>query len=173
MNPRVRIVCGVCALLLLLRLGVELLREHIVINVTESMPLGLYRREPFTQPVHKGQLVYVRVPAHVQTLLYTRRYIPKGAQLVKRVLALPGDHWCATPDQGFWINEQLRGPVAVRDQRGELLPLWSQQCHELAPGFVLVGSDAPRSFDSRYFGPVPVTNLLSEVTPLWLWTSTP
>jgi type IV secretory pathway protease TraF len=33
--------------------------------------------------------------------------------------------------------------------------------------WVLSGHD-PRSFDSRYFGPVPVANVQGEARPLWV-----
>lgn len=170
---RVRFVkWGVCVWLCWC-MTVLLLRDHLLINVTASMPLGVYRRLPLTTPLEHGQLVALYPPAPVAALVYERRYIPRSAQLVKHILALEGDTWCATPEQGFLINQTPAGDVSVHDSQGALLPLWSPACHRVAPGFVLVGSRAERSFDSRYFGPVPITTLTSEVAPLWLWTSMP
>ncbi|TIU31998.1 MAG: S26 family signal peptidase, partial [Mesorhizobium sp.] len=31
----------------------------------------------------------------------------------------------------------------------------------------LLGSDKNRSFDSRYFGPVPTQNVIGRLVPLW------
>jgi conjugative transfer signal peptidase TraF len=171
-TTRIRLV--VCVLLLWCgwRATVVLLHDHLIINVTESMPLGVYRRHPLTA-LKTGDLVALTPPAPVAALVYGRRYIPRDAELVKHILAAEGDVWCATPGQGFTINNTRAGDVSVNDSQGALLPLWSPSCHRVAPGFVLVGSHAPRSFDSRYFGPVPLTTLTSKVAPLWLWTSMP
>jgi conjugative transfer signal peptidase TraF len=169
-QTRIRLVGVAISVLVVWRSMVGLLQHKILVNVTESMPLGLYWHQPLTQPLHIGQLVYVSVPAHVQRLVYERGYIPQRAQLVKQVFGLPGDSWCVSMKEGFVINGKKVGELQTRDMRGELLPLWSPGCHQVALGHVLIGSSALRSFDSRYFGPVPQTTLLNEVEPLWIST---
>lgn len=169
-EKRVRLVMVVIVTLVLWRGLVGIFQDSVLCNVTASMPLGLYLRQPLEHAPRRGQLVYVQVPPHVQRLVYERRYIPKQAQLVKHVFGLPGDVWCVSFEEGFTINGQKIGGVEVRDTRGEILPLWAKGCHQVASGHVLIGAHAQRSFDSRYFGPVPQSSLLSEVEPLWTYT---
>jgi type IV secretory pathway protease TraF len=41
----------------------------------------------------------------------------------------------------------------------------------IPPGEVwLVSTFSPRSWDSRYFGPVPASAIVSALTPLWVFT---
>jgi type IV secretory pathway protease TraF len=89
-EKRVRLVKVALIVLVLWRAAVGLLQHKLLINVTESMPLGVYLRHPLDPTPRRGQLVYVTVPPHVQRLVYERRYIPQQAQLVKRVFGLPG-----------------------------------------------------------------------------------
>ncbi|TIS13749.1 MAG: S26 family signal peptidase, partial [Mesorhizobium sp.] len=50
---------------------------------------------------------------------------------------------------------------------GRPLPWWNG-CRALGDNEVfLLGSDKNRSFDSRYFGPVPTQNVIGRLVPLW------
>ncbi|TIQ50117.1 MAG: S26 family signal peptidase, partial [Mesorhizobium sp.] len=45
---------------------------------------------------------------------------------------------------------------------------WWNGCRALGHNEVFVlGSEKSRSFDSRYFGPVPTQNLIGRLVPLW------
>jgi type IV secretory pathway protease TraF len=60
-------------------------------------------------------------------------------------------------------------PLAV-DSRGRPLPQFVGYSHVLAAGELwLVANGHPRSFDSRYFGPISVSDVIGSVLPVWTW----
>jgi conjugative transfer signal peptidase TraF len=86
---------------------------------------------------------------------------------VKRVVALKGDRVCAVKRvvsiDGYVAAKQLKA-----DREGRPLPEWNG-CRTLGSGEVfLLMESVPDSFDSRYFGPVPISSIIGKLTPLWL-----
>ncbi len=136
----------------------------LVWNASASAPAGLYR--VVAGPVERGALVLVRPPADMAALAAERGTLPAGVPLIKRVVAVAGDHVCAVGSAVVLHTE-----VVVRrlesDTVGRRLPHWTG-CRRLADGEVfLLMADAPDSFDSRYFGPVPLASVMGRLVPLW------
>ncbi|MDZ5698683.1 S26 family signal peptidase [Chelativorans sp. M5D2P16] len=136
----------------------------LVWNRSASAPIGLYF-VGFDAPAH-GDLVLVRVPESVAELAGRRGYLPRSVPLVKRIAAQPGEHVCA-------FNEVIiiGGDIVARrletDRQGRPLPWWDA-CRRLSQNEVfLLNGDALGSFDSRYFGPVPIENVIGRLVPLW------
>ena len=143
-----------------------LLGSHLLWNWTPSLPLGLYWVSPGRE-VHVGALVAFPVPAGVRALVRERRYLPPGAVLVKPVVARASDDVCT--DRGtLTVNGAPLGAIATEDTRGRPLP-HDTRCGPLPGGVVFVASHLRASFDSRTFGPVPLSELRGTVTPLWTY----
>lgn len=136
----------------------------LVWNASPSAPVGLYRLG-FGAP-RVGDLALVRMPAPVAQLAYLRGYLPRTVPLVKHIAALPREHVCA-----FNHVIIIRGDIVARrlatDKQGRPLPWWNE-CRALSDDeiFLLNGLDGS-SFDSRYFGPVPLKNIIGRLVPLW------
>ncbi|WP_314376325.1 S26 family signal peptidase [Sphingomonas paucimobilis] len=139
---------------------------RLVWNASASAPIGLYAVSPGTAP-GRGDMAIARLPAEARELAARRRYLPRNVPLVKRVAAVAGDTICAA---GRMVTVN-RKPVAARrvaDAAGRSLPAW-QGCIRLAPGMVfLLMTEAPDSFDGRYFGPTRARDVIGKATPLWL-----
>ena len=148
----------------LLSVGLGLVANHLIVNCTRSLPLGLYWISRGTGP-GRGDLVAVPVPASVRTLVRERRYLPEGALLLKRVVAWPGDRVC-TEGGVFSINDAPFGALESHDSAGRSLPQLTF-CGMVADGELYLASRAPHSFDSRVFGPVFATDVRGTVTPVW------
>lgn len=133
-------------------------------NASESAPIGLYRLKPAPQ-LAKGDMVAAIVPEPFRQLADHRRYVPADVPLIKRVRAIGGDYVCT---RGKWllINSQFVAPRLRTDSRGRMLPWW-RGCRTLASDEFMLLGDHPRSFDSRYFGPVQRTAILGRTLPLW------
>src|SRR3989454_8392231 len=135
------------------------------LNVSPSIPLGFYRT--VDEPVARGVLVVACVSPADARLAQARGYLgmgscPGGTQpVLKRIGAVPGDLVDLELD-GMAVNG-ARLPdsaPASSDSRGRPLPhaLWGRTA--VAPGEVwLIGMDTTRSWDSRYFGPVPLDHV--------------
>jgi len=135
------------------------------LNVSPSVPLGLYR--VVDEPVARGVLVVACVSPAAARLARERDYLgkgscPGGAQpVLKRIGAVPGDLVDLEPS-GVAVNgERLPDSApAMSDSRGRPLPHAPWGRTVVAPGEVwLIGIETTRSWDSRYFGPVPLDHV--------------
>jgi conjugative transfer signal peptidase TraF len=137
----------------------------LLLNLTPSVPRGLYLVTP-CPTVTRGMLVVVPPPASVAALLVARGYLAPQTPLLKPVAALAGDEVCID-DTGVRINGVWMTHVDTADTSGRPLPSW-QGCVTLPEGEVfLLSTWHAHSLDSRYFGPVPVAQLLGKATPVW------
>ena len=140
----------------------------IVINETPSLPLGFYRKQPH-RPVERGCFVLFELPA-TETL---RRPYARG-QLIKQVAATAGDRITVCAAGVFVNGSRLENSVPMEhDVYGQLLPRLAWQDHPLGPGeLLLMSTHHPRSFDGRYFGPVPGERIVAVLAPVWTWDAT-
>lgn len=141
------------------------------LNDSPSMPTGVYVR---TSSESIASLVVFCPPEPFARLSVERGYrsrgnCPDGAEpLAKPIAARAGD----TVDlsaRGMAVNGRLlrnTAPLAT-DTRGRPLSHWPFGEYVVATGSVWVASSySPRSFDSRYFGPVNVSQVREHVRPL-------
>jgi len=134
----------------------------LVWNFTESVPTGLYAISD-VKPV-KGDLVALAPAGATEAVLRAYGVLPVGKVLLKRLSAVEGDTVCRS-GVSITINgdQAATARPALRD--GLALPAW-RGCRVLGADDVLVLAPHPRSFDSRYFGPVDASQLIGVATPL-------
>lgn len=130
------------------------------LNLSPSVPRGVYRLTAVREPLARGTLVVLPVPPAVQA--WHRRWRP----LLKPVAALAGETVCVA-GQTLWIHGQSYGPVLEEADGKRLIQLVG--CHTLQEGEVFLASRQPRSLDSRYFGVVRLSYLSARAIPLWVW----
>lgn len=144
--------------------------KKLIWNASASVPIGLYRIVPLD--VSKGDqldvtdLAVVMPPDDLAGFLDERRYMSKGLPLLKRVLALAGTEVCRN---GAEISAygMTYGQARERDGQGRSLPAW-QGCRKIVGGEAFfMNWDSPDSFDSRYFGPLPLSTVVGRAIPLW------
>jgi conjugative transfer signal peptidase TraF len=140
-------------------------RPWLVWNASASAPIGLYVVTP-PRGLSRGDMVVVWLPESARQLAERRHYLPANVPAVKRIVGVAGDRVCA---RGMTIQIAGRPPVSrlAHDRFGRPLPAWNG-CRRLAPNeLFLLMADAPASFDSRYFGPVPRANVLGRARLIW------
>ena len=146
---------------------------NLRLNLSASMPAGLWTVGPVDpSTLQRGQVVTFCLPAAAGTLAMDRGYIGAGdcpggrAVLLKPVVGLPGDLIALGPD-GVRVNGVpiANSTVLPADSAGR--PVTASAGGVVAPGTVWVMSHHdPRSFDSRYFGAVPIANLRGVASPV-------
>jgi conjugative transfer signal peptidase TraF len=142
----------------------SLVMSHLLVNQTESLPLGLYWLTRQSNP-DRGDIVAFPVPPAIRELALERHYLPAGNVLLKPVVAVAGDRVC-TRDDVAYVNDAPIGDVLAADSSGRPLP-HDDLCGPVPPGHLYVASHHPRSFDSRTFGPVDAATVRGKATPLW------
>jgi conjugative transfer signal peptidase TraF len=149
---------------------------HLRIVLTDSSaPAGIYRLSPV--PAGRGDLVLACLPTAVARAGLTRGYLgvgdcPAGAEPVAKVIgALQGDvvelepAWVAVNGMKFTNSR-----TAARDSAGRLLAHVPSGARRVGTGEVwLFGFNNRRSWDARYFGPVPLANVRGVLRPLVTW----
>jgi len=143
------------------------------INVTPSIPLGLYVR---TGAGPTPGLIAEFCPSGMAAeeseryrgfgLACPDRSIP----LLKPVVAGPGDH-VEFSVVGMRVNGQLLPNTAPRqiDGKGRLIRAWPAGEYTVEAGKIVVASSYHSgSYDSRYLGPISMRDVRSNLRPLWV-----
>lgn len=142
------------------------------LNVTGSMPVGIYRTAARPQQFKRGMLVEACAPRGAGRFGMSRDYIsagpcPDGSEpLLKRVVAVAGDT-VGESDQGVVVGRALlaNSKPLHQDLAGRPLRPWRFGSIMLPRCTIWLQSESARGWDSRYWGPVQTQNVLAVVTP--------
>lgn len=163
-RKRAIIVLSVMATSALLAVLAGVLLE-LRVNTTPSEPLGLWQIVTMARSPAVGDIVFVCLPrSPLVDQARARGYLRRGlcasgyAPLIKTVVAVAG--------QRVEIGRAVRvdgvaiphSNLARRDGAGR--QLIAAKGEHIPPGHIFLHSPFPGSWDSRYFGPVPVGSVL-------------
>lgn len=150
-------------------------RRFVCVNLSPSLPRGLYRPVPL--PLARGRLVSACLPLDAARLGRSRSYLPPGlcpgdsAPVLKVLAALPGDLVEITPSGVLVNGDRLRdSAVHAADSHGRRLSPVPRGRYRLR-GCYWLAAPHPDSWDSRYFGCLPRESLREVLIP-W-WTASP
>lgn len=141
------------------------------VNLTPSYPLGLWRAVPLGSPVAVGDTVLICPPqSSTFAIALERGYLVRGlcpgwmSPLIKTVAAVAGQR----VDIGSAVlidgKPVVSSGVHHTDGGGRVLNAWPGG--RVPPGQVFLLSSYAGSYDSRYFGPVPLEGLLGRAIPV-------
>jgi conjugative transfer signal peptidase TraF len=137
------------------------------VNVSQSYPVGLYRVVGGASSVQRGSVVVVCLPAEWAHFARRRGILGPGHceggtyGLGKMVLGVEGDV-VELRREGITLNGSAvpRSRTLNRDSQGRPLPQYPRGRYVLRKGEVWLFSPYhPAAFDSRYFGPVPISRI--------------
>lgn len=143
-------------------------------NWSPSIPRGLYREVPFTNPT-VGTLVLYCLPDSTALLAGRRGYVQSGTRCPghlepsgKPILGLPGD------TLAHWPDHLSRNGVPVphsatrsTDREGRPVPHAPWGVQVLQPNeYWLFSPYHPAAFDSRYYGAVHRSQIHGRLLPL-------
>jgi conjugative transfer signal peptidase TraF len=140
------------------------------VNTTESEPLGIYWMQPYKKEegttLAKGDLIEFCPAIRQQDYPFT----PKGPcdggtrPFLKQVIGTPGDQVRAD-ERGVTVNGQFipdSQPKNHSEATQTRLPHWRGDKPLDRDEYWVYGSQNPQdSFDSRYYGPIKVRQILS------------
>ncbi len=141
------------------------------INLTASLPRGVYRTAAVDGPLAIGDLVYFCAPhGSAWELAATRHYTPPGlcsdgsAPFLKPIVALSGDPYSVATASVAILGQNL--PLASVDSAGRSLPHLPLGPGVVPANAVMVVSDKKNGFDSRYAGPLPISAIVGRAFPV-------
>ncbi len=148
------------------------------LNLSPSMPVGLYRSRPnaAASALVPGTIVAVCLPEGLATWGRRRGYLMRGrcpggtAPIGKPIFAISGDTVMVT------LSGLARNRIPTADTRSLAhdragLPLLRipSGTYPVALGQLwLVSTHTASSWDSRYFGPVPSADVIAVLRPIWV-----
>jgi type IV secretory pathway protease TraF len=127
------------------------------INISPSVPYGLYRFLRTETPFQRGDIV--QIPA----VPFGRPWLHSWWPLLKPVAGVEGDVVCILAGR-LDVNGVDYGPV-YEEHKGKPLPVfWG--CHVVGAGEIFVASHAPKSLDGCYVGMTRIEDA-RKIVPLW------
>jgi len=151
-----------CAsVLVLVFLGLwGLLLEGFRVNTSPSVPRGVYRLERIPA-VATGELVLACVPAGRKTAPSWMDQCPEGLHPAYKYVAARAGTCVEIDDEGaLWIGEEFVMYLP------EDVPFAYTEAHCLEAGDVWLHTGHPKSWDSRFYGPVPERWILARARPV-------
>ena len=153
------------------------LLRRLRLNTTDSAPAGLYFILPKSltvSPPKADTWVAACLPEGLARFSRRRGYLPLGscpfgvAPVLKHVAGSPGDRIDLFPT-GVWVNGRRIAATTPRthDSKGRPLPRPPYGSFRVRRDELWLVSPMPRSWDSRYFGPVGTERLLGVALPVW------
>jgi type IV secretory pathway protease TraF len=138
----------------------------VVLNLTSSVPRGLYLTS--AGALTRGDQVLILSDLILPTIGAPHHLTTRGPFLIKVVAGVTGDRACRY-GPSVWVSGHIRVWAKGTDRFGRLLPTW-RGCSVLGRDDVMVFGTHPSSFDSRYFGPIPINRIRARVIPIWVET---
>lgn len=143
------------------------------INLTRSMPLGIWKE---SETIARGSYVAACIPPDTAAaqLAIQRGYMPAGqcpggsTPIFKRILAIPGDTVILSGEK-VCINQAClpNSRTLPNDSAGRPLIPFPRGTYRVLPGeYWLFATEVAQSYDSRYFGPVPESAILTSLIPV-------
>ena len=147
------------------------------IGLTDSAcPPGIYRM--VNRAPSRGDLVLACLPDAIAQLGIARGYLLRGRgcgdgiePVGKRLSALPGDSVEVVPDYIAVNGQRLEHSATLsRDSSGRSVKHVAWGRYTVPTNQVwLFGTKDARSWDSRYFGPVPASSVRAALEPVLTW----
>ncbi|HAU1321515.1 TPA: conjugative transfer signal peptidase TraF [Legionella pneumophila] len=145
------------------------------INLTESIPIGLYRITSEASikntyvifcPDNRESFRLARDRGYIDHSLYCDGY----GYLMKKVVAVSGDILSVT-NKGVFVNQILTpySKPKLQDGMKRSLPQWQVMDYQLQNDEVMtMTSQSEWSFDGRYYGLVHTGQIKGMITPIWV-----
>ena len=146
------------------------------INLTSSLPVGIWKIDKSFTRIEKGDYVWFTPTKRIAEFALKRGYLEKNPKcknnaipLLKVVYGLPGDTY-SFHDDLIRINNLPVKNVKRRKTDSKNRPMPRIADGKVPANQFFVLTKHPYSFDSRYYGPIPMDNIEGTAKPIFTWT---
>ena len=149
-----------------MHLGFEAISEIFYLNVTSSLPRGLYMKVP-CQKLSRGDYIIYEPSEEVKAIIIRNGWGNGKHDFLKKVGAVAGDKFSINADTLiFEIEGKYIGKVFEKDNVGNELPKLRGK-FEVPQDCVLPIATNERSFDGRYSGAISTSQIKARVVPIF------
>ena len=154
------------ALCIVMRLSFEGISEVFYLNVTSSLPQGLYMKIP-SREFSRGDYIVYEPSEEVREIIIKNSWGDGKHDFLKKVGAVAGEKYAIREDTlKFEIEGKYIGEVYETDNKGNELPKLRGE-YEVPQGYVLPIATSARSFYGRYSGVIAISQIKAIVVPIW------
>ncbi|MCP3876123.1 MAG: conjugative transfer signal peptidase TraF [Desulfobacteraceae bacterium] len=145
------------------------------INVTSSLPIGIWKIDKSFSKIEKGDYVWFTPTKEIADFGIKRNYLEENKNclnnsnpLLKIVYGLPGDSYSFYKDAIKINNEPIENAKRRKlDSKGRPMPIISNGI--IKEDHLFVMTMHTHSYDSRYYGTIPVQNIEGTAQPVLTW----
>jgi conjugative transfer signal peptidase TraF len=182
--PSKKLIIGLILILLILPAFYLVMKyTGIIFNDTSSVPIGFYHIIKSSSKIEQGDIIAFCLPDNIAKMGLSRGYIKHSnncangsEKLIKKIIAVPGDIVQVTNQKITVIN--LSGvniyPTPVKLIDKDKLPVKKyikNGIYRNIQTYWVHGYGNPQySWDSRYYGGIPKSNITDRLKPLWTFS---
>lgn len=138
------------------------LRKIFVINISSSIPIGIYKIEKI-QEYKINDIVNFSTENYLQIKEYKGSI--KNINFCKYIVALEKDK-ISLLENYLYINDVRKGLIKEKDGLNNKLPQLDKTEFHIKEDEVFLLGDNDYSFDSRYYGPIKKKDILYKLVPV-------
>lgn len=151
--------------------------NNFIFNVSESLPIGIYKVISKEEKYQRNDYVVARIPLREQNFVFSRGYLSyktgEPKTILKKIKGVEGDVFeikdknSVVQKNKFLIRNHIdiMAEVFEKDSQGRPLPKIEKTILKENEYFLL--GDHPQSMDSRYLGVFKAKDILYKVKPVF------
>lgn len=153
-----------------------LYENGLIINITDSMPKGIYWRE--NGAIQRNDIIAFCLKPEYQKFALKRGYLIRAGgnrcqysePVIKKVIAAPGDNVILSEESITVNGKTYFYKTLHKDSNGRTLFTYPRRTYNNTPDYWLIGTSSTQSWDSRYFGPISPEAILWKIKPLLVFS---
>lgn len=152
----------------IVQMTIEILPNIFYLNITSSLPKGIYVRIPGKE-CRRGDYIVYEPPEDIKNLIIKNGWGDGKRDFLKKVGGIEGDKYSVdVATLTFEIEGRYVGRVYETDNVGNELPKLRGE-YKVPKGYVLPIATGARSYDGRYSGVVATSRIKARVVPILTW----
>lgn len=152
---------GMCVMSFLIFGSAE---KIIYLNLTDSVPRGVYMRVPKNK-IMRGDYIIYEPTEKIQKIMVANGWSKGKEKFLKIVVGIRGDKY--EIGENFIVNGKNIGRVFAKDSAGHELPKIYGK-YKVEEGEILPAGTNVKSFDGRYTGTIKESEIEAKVVPIIL-----
>lgn len=155
--------------------GIFLYKVGFRFNLTPSLPIGIWKIDKAFTQIERDDYVWFTPTKEMASFAIERGYLKESKNcpnntipMLKQVYGLPGDEFSFFKDV-ISINNTTIKNAKRRQYDSKERPMPQIEGGIVQDSHLFVLTLNSHSFDSRYFGPIPIKNIIGTAKPVILW----